>query len=230
MAIFFESCACGGRFIVECGMKICTSCGSSSSFLGNPQNNFGSPSTVLTKSIVYDRRYRFSTHLCRLGRRLYNAPSIDDGVWKVLEEAKPKNVKEILSCLRRTGKISNKHYSQLSTFSKVFLKDEIPSMSKDEYDRIMFLFDAVHNRWKKKNIRSFFSYNWLLQKFICDTPMQRFLPVLKLLKCAKRRQKYNQKLDDLFKDGFLKFKDEANGSVQGVLQDHQHGLRRNKAF
>ena len=219
-------CNCGGRHVVEQGMRICVDCGTSQQHLGDPTSSFGSNSCVLLKSIVYDRRYRFSTHLCRLGRRLYNAPPIDDQVWKVLEAAQPTNVDQILSALRKTGLILNKHYSQLSTFSKVFLKDEIQNMTETEYNKIMCWFDEVHKRWKKQGDRSFFSYNWLLETFIIDTPMKRFLPVLKLLKCSKRRKKYSEKLNSLFPNGFKQFTNAVGESSLGVGRDHPHALPR----
>ena len=205
----FSVCpTCKIYLVREAGFLCCTGCGLSSFSLGDPTLSFGSSNSILSKSVFYDRRYRFHTHICRLGRRLFNAPQITDPIWKVLEKSKPTTIKNLLSTLRHSNEIVNKHYSQLSVFSQVFLKDDIESMTSGEYTFCMKLFDVIHEAWKNDGMKTFFSYNFLIELFCVNTALERFIAVLKPLKCCKRRKKYSDKLESLLRGDFWKIKTE----------------------
>ena len=139
-------------------------------------------------------------------------PSLNDPVWGVLEKANPKSREDIFQALRATKEISNKHYSQLSSFCLVFLGDTTRNMDEEEYKMLIGLFDLVHEKWKTVQDKTFFSYGYLLELFIKDTSAERFIHNLKVLKCPHRRAKYDEKLEAMFPNGeFYKLKAQRCG-------------------
>ena len=192
-----ELCSCGVRFCeTTYHTLLCYSCGKEK-FHGytNHQNNqlynsHYSPSCYPT----YSRPARFSILLRRVFA-LDAGPKLSDPVWHYLENEIPyKSTLDIYTALKNSDLVT-KHYGQLHLFSKIFTKYEEHDIDVHHYlDLFCTKFDKLLHEWVKLQENSFFSYNWIIERYLRQYQLKVFLPYIKCLQCPLRREKYELKM------------------------------------
>ena len=185
------------KFVVTACRKICTICGEETEIL--KLDTFAVHSAPLLRG--YNRGTRFQTKVHKLLGR-HTGPIHSDPVWDYLNQRKKqfKTPTDIRLCLRASN-LKNKHYDCLRVFSDAFCSSfEFPAVDNQKTQKyLMSMFEHVHSAWSGMNLTSFFSYSWLLRKFLSkvDSPL---LVYLKPPTCSSRHSVYEKKLLTLFRN------------------------------
>ena len=191
-------CTCGGRPLeTNYHTSICRECGVET-FIGYTTSN-QVYSTQCFKALpqTYSRLARFRD-LIRRVFALENGPRSDAPVWEYLKELAPfQSSADILTALKQSS-LEHKHYSSVHLFSKVFTNYKEHSFSSTELRTLVEIlchkFETTLQRWNLLNQTSFFSYTWLIEKYLRDFNLTIFLQYVKHLQCPHRREKYEQKM------------------------------------
>ena len=134
-------------------------------------------------------------------------PPHSDDVWQFLARHKPYNsLTHIVSSLKQS-KLKLKHYQCVHVFRNIFgehppKKCDITILQTVEH-QLCALFDKTLRKWNRhyrEGLR-FFSYPFLLEKFLRMTNKEAFLCYLKTLQCPIRRDKYEELWKRIFSDG-----------------------------
>jgi len=193
-----ELCSCGIRLCeTTYHTLLCYSCGKEK-FHGytNHQHNqlynsHCSPSCYPT----YSRPARFRILLRRVFA-LDAGPKLADPVWHYLEDNCPYvSTNEIYRALK-TSALVTKHYGQLHLFSKIFAPYAEHDIDVHYYlDLFCTKFSKLLHEWVKLQENSFFSYNWIIERYLREHKLDMFLPYIKHLQCPHRREKYEHKMN-----------------------------------
>ena len=188
-------CACNGIcFATNYYTQVCSECGVET-YLGiQPEFDY----TFRSLPIPYSRKSRFKD----LVRKLLGqepGPKTTDPVWALLEQNSPYNsTHDIVRVLKRS-KLQNKFYCSLHVFSKLFLKKyEPPPYTSNELQKLQCVllqwFEETLMLWNKTaSDTGFFSYSWLIEKFLHCLKISAYSSYLKRLMCPLRRDKYVKK-------------------------------------
>jgi len=173
--------------------RVCSGCGVEIWGGLQPEYDY----TFRSLPIPYSRTCRFKD-LVRKLLGLEVGPKTTDPVWGILEEHSPyNNTDDILRVLKRS-KLTNKFYCSLHVFSKLFLKEyAAPPFSPCELAQLQTVllkwFEETLLLWNQCGMTGFFSYSWLIEKFLECLAVTAFSPYLKRLMCPNRRDKYVSK-------------------------------------
>ena len=194
-------CNCGG-ILVETSYhtNVCVWCGIER-FIGySPTCRVFSGHFARPLPPSYSRRTRFRELLRRVFA-LESGPKNDDPVWDYLTRHRPfKDSKDIMGCLKQSG-LDNKHYSSIHLFTKLFSPYTPHTYSPDQLNQFVETlsksFEHTLLRWRQRDSCAFFSYNWLIEKFLVEHKLTFFLPFVKRLQCPHRRNKYTLKMQKI---------------------------------
>lgn len=197
-------CDCGEPLVQTVCTIVCTHCGLETRFLTPLIQTYSNcPQTSLIIS-PYSRKQRFVTLLRKI-IGVDSGPPANDDVWHILSISAPfKKTEQIIGCLKNSG-LKTKHYNNLHSFSKVFLSSyEAPQCHIQPLQietRLENMFREVLFRWiRYLGTPSFFSYSWLLEKLMKTIYIfENYEPYVKVLVCPKRRQKYEQRWEQITK-------------------------------
>ena len=108
--------------------------------------------------------------------------------------------KDIMRCLKQSG-LGNKHYSSIHLFTKLFSPYTPHTYSATQLtqfvDTLSKSFEHTLLRWCQMETCAFFSYNWLIERFLVEHELLFFLPFVKRLQCPHRRNKYALKMQKI---------------------------------
>ena len=183
---------CEHKYVYFSSLKVCIACGITTRELC--LDTFNLNSAPLYRG--YNRRSRFSLKVRKL-LGLHGGPGYDDPVWRWLDSQRltlnsPFDVRASL----RTSPLKNKHYDSMRVFCDVFT-DFKTILNPDPIKRRLFYkFDRMYAKWNSAQIDKFFSYAWLLRKFLneIDCPLVCYL---KPPTCKRRDAKYTLMLNSL---------------------------------
>ena len=173
--------------------KVCRQCGVANSTL--VLDTFNINSAPLFRG--YNRRSRFSLKVRKL-LGLHSGPEYDDPVWKYLDSQKvtlnsPFDVRAAL----RGSPLKNKHYDSLRSFCDVFTDFRSDVLTPDPIRRsLLFMFDRMYARWNSSGMEKFFSYAWLLRRFLKEINCSLVI-YLKPKTCKRRDIKYSEMMSML---------------------------------
>ena len=181
--------------------RVCTSCGVESFYGFAPENVAFGEHYLRPITPTYSRLNRFKDLIRRI-LAVESGPKACDPVWEYLRRFAPyKNTKTIFEALKTSG-LECKHYGNCHLFTQVFAQNYIPhTFSAQEVRHIEQLlchrFEATLVRWNSFNDGKFFSYNYLIEKYLKEHQLIYFLQFVKQLQCPKRRHKYDLKLKQI---------------------------------
>ena len=176
--------------------RVCTQCGVEVYEGGCPQPIYNL--APLPKG--YSRTDRFRVLVRKiLGR--HPGPPATDLVWSYLTDNKPfQSLSQIIAALKKS-KLRMKHYQCAHIFSNIFSTPEASPFSTTELSSIenelCRRFDNTLYKWNSRFSGRFFSYTWLLEKFLFSIEIPFYIKYLKRLQCPLRRQKYKDMWDDI---------------------------------
>ena len=190
-----SKCACKSVFFqTNYYTQICSNCGVETYCGLQPEYDY----TFRSLPIPYSRTSRFK----ELVRKLFGqevGPKTTDPVWHVLEQNAPyDSTLDIIKVLKKS-KLTNKFYCSLHVFSKLFLKSyQPPEYSPQDLQQLQRVlldwFEETLLLWNKNaGDTGFFSYAWLIEKFLECLKVSAYSSYLKKLMCPVRRDKYVQK-------------------------------------
>jgi len=189
---------CGSSDKVDEGYAVvCRGCGLSIK-LQKP-DEFNISSAPLTRN--YEREGRFMTKVDKLLGIL--SPKYQDPVWSVLSSSKEMSGSQDIRKVLRHSSLKDKHYDCVRTFTLLFTPTTSCLTSPQKvraYLRAQF--KTIHSRWRSLLAVSpsislgFFSYDWLLRKFLEEGDLPDLSRLVKFLKprTSKRRAKKYQTL------------------------------------
>ena len=141
----------------------------------------------------YDRLQRFTTKLDRL-LGMGSMPKYEDPVWKVLENATMTNPADVRTVLRNS-RLVHKHYDCVKPFCDMFTTFRCPPVDVlGARNALVRRFKFVKSLWGMRD--GFFSYDWLLRKFLEDmnSPLVVYL---KKPTNKRREQKYQKWMKEI---------------------------------
>ena len=198
-----HSCKCGGLILETVYSVVCSLCGNETQRFSTKIQSFAASSLGRIVVSPYCRKQRF-VGLLRKILGVDSGPPITDRVWQVLAQSAPFNTTQDIICCLKNSTLKTKHYTNLHTFAKAFLRNyTAPSNNRPLQVEILLeqLFDEVLFRWNRArsgNNNSFFSYAWLLEKLFKTTGLfKTYRPYIKVLICPNRRQKYISRWDEI---------------------------------
>lgn len=214
-------CKCGGSPLeTNYHTRVCQDCGVET-FIGyTTSNQVYSAQCFKALPQTYSRLARFRD-LIRCVFALENGPKSDAPVWEYLKALAPfQTASDILNALKRSS-LEHKHYSSVHLFSKVFTNYGGHPFSSTDLrtlvDIMCHKFETTLQRWNLLNQTSFFSYTWLIEKYLRDFKLDFFLQYVKHLQCPHRRAKYEIKMKLICGEhGNVKRQLPAHRSVPGV--------------
>jgi hypothetical protein len=154
--------------------KVCNRCGLETPFL--TLSEWDAHSAPLSRN--YDRQRRFQNKVDRL-LGMHQGPQCGDPIWKYLETC--PNLRcpsDIRNAIRRSS-LTSKHYDCIRVFTDVFTtfrvqpKHDVHRLKKYLCDQ----FNTVHQLWAFSGQQGFFSYDFLLRKYVesTDSPLVVYL-------------------------------------------------------
>ena len=162
-----HSCKCGGMLLDTVYSVVCSSCGTEKQTFSTDIQSFASAPLGRIVVSPYCRKQRF-VGLLRKILGVDSGPSVTDRVWQVLAQSAPFETTQDIICCLKNSTLKTKHYNNLHTFAKAFLRN-YTSPSKNcplLVEKLLEgLFDEILFRWNRVrgNDNSFFSYAWLLE-------------------------------------------------------------------
>ena len=145
----------------------------------------------------YSRRQRFRD-LVRSIFGLDSGPKAADPVWGYLKNGAPfESVAEVFQALKNSN-LKHKHYGCMHLFTKIFVPDyrppQVTSTELEVYlNELGVRFQNTLRAWNLSRLsESFFSYSWLIEKYLRLMKLHVFLPYVKILQCGKRRERYEK--------------------------------------
>ena len=97
---------------------------------------------------------------------------------------------DVRQCIRNS-KLKHKHYDSMRVFSDCFTNYRVIIDSLKTKELLIEKFKLINSRWNASGEKSFFSYCWLLRKFLTElkSPLTVYL---KPPTCRRRASKYKQ--------------------------------------
>ena len=137
--------------------------------------------------IGYSRYNRMSALLNQLFQpTMYGHPN-SRVVYEVLRQTF-ENGSELLKWLS-TLPIKNKRYQNAHYYFLIHKEYQIPNPpNKSTVNSILSLFSRLEHRFDSwsHSYKSFFSYNWLLRRFLKEFKLEKYIQFVKQIKCKKR--------------------------------------------
>ena len=172
--------------------RLCTQCGVETYIGFSPQPIYN----VAPLPKGYSRTDRFRVLVKKI-LGTHQGPPASDDVWVFLTDNKPYgSLQHIVASLKKS-KLRIKHYQCAHIFYNIFvpIPEHRPFSSKQlsSYENTLCkLFDNALYKWNSCFISGtrFFSYTWLLEKFLLAIDLTFYLKYLKRLQCPLRRKKY----------------------------------------
>ena len=186
---------CEHRFLNTTWSKVCCLCGYTERVLYLDQ--FNTNSAPLYKG--YNRRTRFTLKVNKL-LGIHSGPNSEDPIWPYLAKRSLflNSPLDIRNCLRNAP-LRNKHYDCVRIFCDVFTDFKVSIDPQSTYQLQQYLFkqfETLYCRWNALRNSPFFSYAWLLRRFLTDI----YSPLIVYLKprtCKRRNIKYETLLQSL---------------------------------
>ena len=187
-------------FIFNDATRICTKCGVEQRHL--VLDSFNKFSAPINRG--YSRRSRFKLKVDKL-LGFHNGPSPTDPIWSALEAHRgkmqnPHDVRKVL----RSLKLKNKHYDSVKIFVDCFtnfnVAKECVIPSSRLRSNLLQLFDQVFRGWLKLNENTFFSYDFLLRRFliILKSPLNLYC---KPASCKRRTTRSLERMMSILSHG-----------------------------
>ena len=175
--------------ISDYATKICIKCGLETEY-GLPTSEGYTENIPL--DIGYSRYNRMSTLLNKLFSPLLFGTPNSRVMYEVLQQ-QFKNGAELLQWLSKLN-LKNKRYPNAHYYYAAHnRKYKVPPPpSKTTVRKILGVFHKLECVFENRvhQYKSFFSYNWLLRKFLVDFKLNRYLQFVKRIKCKKRLNIY----------------------------------------
>ena len=192
-------CHCGGVVIEPNSYtRVCTTCGREVRFLSNEIPGYQQAYGILKTPTCYSRIYRFKVLFSKAVLR--TSVHFEDPIWEYLKTETYKTVQDIKQKLSKLKGRKNKRYDLLPLFSHIFLHVDLPTLTQQQFERGLRIFEEIHRRWKQARLTRFFSYYYLLEVIFRTMKLDKYIVVSKQLICQKRHQRYNELLTRL---GFI---------------------------
>ena len=193
--------------------KICIKCGLETEY-GLPTSEGYTENMPL--DIGYSRYNRMTTLLNKLFSPLLFGTPNSRVMYEVLQQ-QFKDGTELLQWLSKLN-LKNKRYPNAHYYFAVHNKQyKVPTAPHQPIIRKMLsVFHKLESVFENRvhQYKSFFSYNWLLRKFLTDFKLYRYLQFVKRIKCKKRLLLYQVMYEEFMSVGNA----EAN---LGVVRDCQ---------
>jgi hypothetical protein len=181
---------CKHKWLTTDYTYICSNCGLTTFYLSlDKYNKFSAPINR-----CYDRVTRFSTKIDKL-LGMHSGPRAVDPVWALVHKNckctfTPTDIRRVL----RFSNLKLKHYDCIRVFSDAFTDFKIQKFDVHAVRSVLLVkFKNIHRLWQMANIKQFFSYDFLIRKFLEDMHS----PLIEYLKPTSnkhRLKKYNEKL------------------------------------
>ena len=162
-------------------------------------DEFNISSAPLTRN--YEREGRFMTKVDKLLGIL--SPKYQDPVWSLLSSSKEMSGSQDIRKVLRHSSLKDKHYDCVRTFTLLFTSSssELKEPQKVRA-HLRARFKTIHSRWRgllavnPESALGFFSYDWLLRKFLEEGDLPDLNGLVRFLKprTSKRRAKKYQTL------------------------------------
>jgi len=198
-----DICSCGGRFLeTDYHTSVCQCCGIERFRGYSPNNMVYSKNRLKSLPTTYSRLARFRDLLRRVFA-LDSGPKVEDPIWSFLQKHAPfKDCNDIFSGLKQSG-LCVKHYGSVHLFTKLFATHYTPHTFTHQHllhieTVLCRKFENILLKWKLAAVSpAFFSYNWMIEKYLREDGLLYFLKYVKRLQCPHRRLKYSKKLKNL---------------------------------
>ena len=195
-------CECSGvKFPSDYNTEVCWECGLETSVGYNmfqPNANVYNTHTPFLQG--YSRQKRFATMLdCVISPSPYSA---DNNALKyMLPHKGVEKVGDIFTLLKK-HRSKDKRYCSVHLFTRLLCPGYVPTklVPYEVRRKILHKFrdmEFLHRRFV--NHKPFFSYCWLIRKFLQNEGLTEFLPYVKKLKCKKRCKVYEDLYVELLK-------------------------------
>lgn len=195
-------CKCTApKFLTDYNTEVCSSCGLENRIgysMFEPNANVYNTHTPFLQG--YSRQKRFAAMLdCVITP---SPSSADNETLKyMLPHKTVKNVNEIFKLLKNHNS-KDKRYCSVHLFTRLLCPTYVPpkTVSHEVRKRILNRFkdmEFLHRRFV--NHKPFFSYCWLLRKFLSNEGLTQFLPYVKTLKCKRRCKVYEDLYTELIR-------------------------------
>ena len=107
-----------------------------------------------------------------------------------------KSREDVFKCIRESS-LSDKRYGSIHLFSRIYIPGfTVPILPKNFFQlkkRVLRKFEDFEFEHRNKYYgKPFFNYRWLLGKILSQFGIRQFGPFIKVIKCKKRRQHYEE--------------------------------------
>ena len=175
--------------------QICRICGLEQASAINPTEGYTSNVPLANG---YSRHHRMYTLLKQLfDPRHYGSPS-SEVIANTIKHGPFTHGFELLAWLAKL-KVKHKQYQNAHYYFAISSPDYVipPPPNADKVLSIEREFHTIEQRFRSRThpYKSFFSYNWLLRKFLCIKDLKFYLQFVKTIKCKKRMKMYQTMWD-----------------------------------
>lgn len=217
-------CECNGKatdhFLSDYHTQICRLCGIEIKLSITPQYEYGQQSPLC---VGYSRVARFRTILDQLFNPLLHG-SPNHKVLAALNQQPKKRLKNGHDLLQFINKlqIPDKRYQlahyYFAWYNRKYTVPPKPHVNiLGDMERLFFRLEGSFNMSTKYRERSFFSYNWLLQRMLTIFKLDHYKQFVKNVKCSKRQARYNTMFSELMRSY-------SDVTVTGVSKGSQKSL------
>ena len=173
--------------------RVCLSCGLEQSV---PYDMYEQSKICMWNNISFQTGYSRKKRFGKLFDSVVigAAETKDEKMLIYLKSVTINSMDDLLLAIKESGLI-DKRYGSIHLFCRVYVSEfsmpkqpkHIPELRK----RILFQFENLEfsHLHKLKN-RPFFNYRWLLSKILGEAGIHQFKPFIKVIKCKKRREYY----------------------------------------
>ena len=177
---------CSNPILIDTGYSvICKECGLEQHIIRI--GNYSKHCSPLRSG--YNRQQRWNLKINKL-IGYHSGPTLTDPIWGYLKKNKHmlQTTFDVRQCIRNSN-LKHKHYDSMRVFTDCFTNHRVLIDSVKTKDILIEKFKFVNSRWNASGEKSFFSYCWLLRKFLTqmDSPLTIYL---KPPTCQRRASKY----------------------------------------
>lgn len=176
---------CHHKFVYTSSHKVCHICGEE--FVILSLDTWSKHSSPLFTFRNYDRTTRFTNKIDKL-LGIHRGPKCSDPIWTYLENIRLITVSSVRKALKKS-RLKSKHYDCLRIFCDVFTQIRVIEDVHSLKASLLKKFRHIYDLWQRCNIKQFFSYDYLLRKFITDLGSGNII-YLKPPTTRRRMQKY----------------------------------------
>ena len=189
---------CGGKEFLEMGFGLdtCMSCGLCARGNILEFDQYCSTDRIMAQC-TYTRRKRFRKYLMRANRH-QSANTVPPETWEHLMKFAPfQNPGELHRCLKSAKHLKRKCYDSMPLMCSHLCVGVVPTLTSREIKQALQCFDVIDQSIHESG-ETMVSYLFCLEFILKRIGRGDLLPYVNRIKCAKRRQLYEERLSGIF--------------------------------